>query len=432
MNEFYESLKSGKGFVSGYDVYFKGVPFIIKGSENLLAYPVYAGQTYNHLDCEYDILDTYEIPGTVKVSGIYIPERQLYISDSYRAKDFEGDGLSVLSFKEIKKDFTDKVMDAVQLWMENEDVDAGSADEEGVKSLFERGVFDIDIQKEKLNFKNLIKDRVNACSIDYLSYISGIMQEKENVIADMIKKSENFLGRKKADKKFLSQLVTDEQKKNEESGGQDAGCRRREVLNLFQKLKEDGYKNCTAFFNFAGKEVSAKVSLCETYTWIKGVRKATEEFRKDNFMPISMSIYYANRDAYLPFIVRIEIRNKCYYETEPLDIPKENLLYNELLMSGNKLSMEYLEEKYPSADCSIPLTDGDEDIVLKYIGRYEATEDGLKYLLNHGADGRKAYEKMLSLKKAYSNKRFAISNTDWNIMRFHDFMILGDNKFVHE
>ena len=193
MNGFYESLKSDKGFVSGHDVYLKGVPFIIKGSENLLAYPVYAGQTYDHFDCEYDILEPYEIPGTVKVSGIYIPEKQLYISDSYKAEDFEGDGLSVLSFKEIKKDFTDKVMDAVQSWMEHEDVEAGLADEDTVKSLFERGVFDIDIYKEKLTFENFIKRQVNDCSIDYLSYVSGIMQEKENVIADMIRKSENFL-----------------------------------------------------------------------------------------------------------------------------------------------------------------------------------------------------------------------------------------------
>lgn len=429
MNGFYESLKSDKGFVSGHDVYFKGVPFIIKGSENLLAYPVYAGQTYDHFDCEYDILEPYEIPGTVKVSGIYIPEKQLYISDSYKAEDFEGDGLSVLSFKEIKKDFTDKVMDAVQSWMEHEDVEAGLADEDTVKSLFERGVFDINLYEEKLTFKNFIKKQVNDCSIDYLSYISGIMQEKENVIADMIRKSENFLRKTKANKKLLNQLVADEQKKKDESGGQDTGCRRREVLNLFQKLEKDGYKNCTAFFNFAGKEVSTKVSLCETYVWVKGVRKATEKFEKDNFMPISMSRYFLNRDAFLPFIVRIEIRNKCYYEAEPLDIPKENLLYNELLMSENKLSMEYLEEKYPSADCSVSPADG--DIVLKYISRYEATEDGLKYLLNHGADGREAYQEILSLKNT-SHRGYVMSTTTWNIMRFHDFMTLGDNEFANK
>lgn len=426
MKGFYDFLKGTDGAVFGYDIYFKGAPFKIKGSDSF-AYPVYHGRSCG--GNEYNIPD---IPGQARLFGFYIPEKSLYITSSFRVDDFEDDGLSVLSFEEIQKDFSKRVVADVEAWMENEDVEASVPEEEDVHSLFENGIFDIDIHKEKQRFKGIVEEKMQKTDIDYFSYISGVMQEYENITADMITQAENFIQRKKANKKLINQLVQESQKMMVKSGGQDAGCRRREVLNLFQKLKEDGYKNCTAFFNFAGKEVSAKVSLCETYTWIKGVRKATEEFRKDNFMPISMSIYYANRDAYLPFIVRIEIRNKCYYETEPLDIPKENLLYNELLMSGNKLSMEYLEEKYPSADCSIPLTDGDEDIVLKYIRRYEATEDGLKYLLNHGADGRKAYEKMLSLKKAYSNKRFAISNTDWNIMRFHDFMILGDNKFVHE
>lgn len=379
MKGFYDFLKGTDGAVFGYDIYFKGAPFKIKGSDSF-AYPVYHGRSCG--GNEYNIPD---IPGQARLFGFYIPEKSLYITSSFRADDFEDDGLSVLSFEEIQKDFSKRVVADVEAWMENEDVEASIPEEEDVHSLFENGIFDIDIHKEKQRFKCIVEEKMQKTDIDYFSYISGVMQEYENITADMITQAENFIQRKKANKKLINQLVQESQKMMVKSGGQDADYRRREVLHIFKNFKESGYKTCMVSFDFAGKKVKTKVNLAEKYRWINGTQRATKEFEDDNYMPISMPKNGKDMNYFLPFVIRIEARSKCYYEAQPLNVPEENLLYNELLSFGKWLDIKYLESKYPSADCSIPLSGGRE-IASVYIKEYCATPDGLRYLLNHNAD----------------------------------------------
>ena len=206
----------------------------------------------------------------------------------------------------------------------------------------------------------------------------------------------------------------------EDSGGQEADCRRRKVLNVFKSLEKAGNKTCTVSFDFAGKMVKTKVSLADKWKWVNGTRKATAIFEADNYMPISMPRYGRNINHFLPFAVRIEIRDRCYYEAQPLDVPKENLLYQELLSSEKFLDMEYLENKYPSADCSIPLYDGDE-VAVAYINICSyTTEDGFRYLLRHNADKESVLYKILEEEGNCSRGCYPSIK---NVYKLHDILL---------
>lgn len=413
MKGFYDFLKGTEGVVFGNDIYFKGAPIKIK--KDFFAYPVYVGHSYRNN--RYSIPD---IPEEARFSGVYIPEKRLYISDAYNTEDFKDDGLSVLSFYEIKKDFSKRVVNAIEDWMENEDIEAGVPNKMEVYNLFESGVFDIDIGSEKRLFKDIVEKRMQNINIDYLSYVSGIMQEYEDITADMMTQAEDFIRIKKANKKLLIQFVEDAQKKMEDSGGQEADCRRRKVLNVFKSLEKAGNKTCTVSFDFAGKMVKTKVSLADKWKWVNGTRKATAIFEADNYMPISMPRYGRNINHFLPFAVRIEIRDRCYYEAQPLDVPKENLLYQELLSSEKFLDMEYLENKYPSADCSIPLYDGDE-VAVAYINICSyTTEDGFRYLLRHNADKESVLYKILEEEGNCSRGCYPSIK---NVYKLHDILL---------
>lgn len=385
------------------EIFIKMISFSFNEIKEHHIYPIYYGKLEdgNH-DTIYEVED---IPSNLELCGYYIEEKEIYL-DSFNTK-LNGDFKSLerkLDFG-VEIEMRNIIYKKVSKWFdENFDkIELGEPREGISKALFDAGYIDIDLINEKIKSLKSIAEKLYKTNFHVIPYIVGDMNDIEKEVARIIKEEEEYFAIIKAERNELLKLVEEDDDVDTIKG------RARKVKRVFQNLKKTGLKNCTAVFDFGYTKVSEKVKMSLMNDWINGSTNKSIHFEEKYFQPLTMKKDSFHKiDYYLAYIVSICSRGKEIYHTNPMEIILENELYNAIMSGSDSFAME----KFSNADCSMLTTDG-KSIAEVYIWKPYSTVDGMKFLIEHGADKKSIYEYMTN---PHSGFVTGCSSRDWKSM----------------
>ena len=106
-----------------------------------------------------------------------------------------------------------------------------------------------------------------------------------------------------------------------------------------------------------------------------------------------MSNINAESDDFFPYITKIVSRGKVCYNNKPFENRLENKLFNIIMNEKMDFNIEEITANDFVPDCSLSTGRG-HTIVIDYLRNPFCTQEGTKFLVEHGADASAAYEYM--------------------------------------
>ena len=365
-------------------VYMKGNP-LNAGTKRMMV-PVYAsrGADRNGTDTPARL----GFPEDFKYSGVWIPHEMCFISQNAweNTMNAEGSGIDILSESNLCNKIRESIAGRIGDWIvENKDgIEAGNAfNEEKARHYYDRGyglsdipsVMDMEIKE----CTEIIQSLLQAREFNTAAWVVKDTTEEDGVFMEMRAVAEKDIAAAKA-------LCGALREKLECRDMPPASKRSYHVRTVFKTLRDQGLKNCFATFDFGYCTVRGKVDMdLPHYTWLGGTMKATEEFTKNYIQPITMNFEFPDVDDFLAYVTRLEARGKTVYTAEPMEIIKENRLYNSILRCDSGKDFDPDDYDGDNPDCSLPFFDG-RDALCIYVWRFYSSVRGVKFLVGHGAD----------------------------------------------
>lgn len=361
--------------------------------------PVYESHDTDH---RYEKEESRKFPKTFSLKGYYIPQKNCYVTDrvmtgvTEKPETEKEYGINIYWDFDIQNKIQNEILQKVTAWCtENMDriqpeKECREEDIKDIKQMFETGYTCIDVQKTAKKALDQIRLEINRMEFDTAEWLCENKYESDNAIKKYTDRMERAIAREKANNRMLMDMISKAENNCQENNSKQN--RVRKLKSILRDMAEKGSATCNATFDFGYCTTVQKLKInavLRTYNasdWINGTQTATRMFEKKYMQPASMKD--DSIDEFLAYVTKIEARKTTVYEAESCaEHILENKLYNQISQSQEKdIRLEEFRNENP--DCSIPFANG-RDPLTKYVNGFYSSVDGVKFLIEHGANTKK-------------------------------------------
>ena len=395
----------------GNTTWIKGIPFPIADEVELFAVPIYNQYAPNSSTGQQ--WEKQGVPDAFRINGYWVPDKMIYIMvghiDIESIELATSDCIRLVDFYDFMNEIKKAINCRICSWIkENSDkIEPSEFQERRVAEDFNSGHQTVDVNEETEHCMQRIERDIKEKSLDVMLYLSGNNSEIEKTVKSCCDVLHNAIAIAKANRNELECRV-----KNITDSDTPRG-RARKIKSIFVEQLAKGAKNCKATFDFGYATVTKQINMNLPYAWIENTDKATRAFQKKYCQPVTMSYVGAQKEDFLAYIVCIEIRGKKIYETTPMPYVPENRFYNALFNEDYNRAVNVDDYKDEKLDCSVRLHSGC-NIICSYVKRYYSTVETVRFLVEHGASAREAYEMMEKESDSRSGYGARGNSHDWD------------------